>query len=304
MSYPTTKQSVTRKQLYGVLAIIGTALLWSTSGMLIKLIPWNPFTIAGARSLIASIVILLIIRKPKLDFSFYQIAAALAYASTMVLFIAANKYTTSANAIFLQYICPAITAFIAVPLLKEKTRVEHWIAIIFVFLGMIIIFLDKLNGGQLIGNILALLSALMFSFVFIFMRKQKDSSPLESLLLGHWVTAAVGLGVTLFLPLPVFTLPAVGAITAMGLVQIGFASVLFSYGIKHISAVSANLIAVIEPVFNPVWVLIVIGEIPSKNTIIGGGIILASVTGVQLVIAWRSNTSHNLLLEERKNSEN
>ena len=222
----------------------------------------------------------------------------------MLLFIVANKYTISANAILLQYVCPAITAFIAVPLIKEKTRPEHWVAIFFVLLGMIIIFLDKLSGGHLIGNILALFSALMFSFVFVFMRKQKDSSPLESLLLGHWITAAVGLGVTLFLPLPVFTLPAVGAIAALGIVQIGFASVLFSYGIKHISAISANLIAVIEPIFNPIWVLIVIGEIPSKNTIIGGGIIIAAVIGAQLVIARRSNTSRNLLLEERKNGEN
>ena len=288
-----TNKTITHNQLHGVLSITGTALLWSTAGMFIKLIPWHPFIIAGGRSLIASIVILLFIRKPKLNFSFYQIAAALAYALTMLLFTAANKYTTSANAIILQYICPVITAILAVPLLKEKTRLEHWVAIFFVFLGMIIIFFDKLGGGLLIGNILALFSALTFSFSFIFLRKQKDSSPLESLLLGHWITAAVGLVAALFLPLPVFTLPAVGAIVALGLFQIGFASILFSYAIKSISAISANLIAVIEPVFNPIWVLLVIGEIPSKNTIIGGGVIIAAVIGVQAVIAWRRNTSRN-----------
>ena len=298
------KQTLPRNQLYGLLAIVGTAFLWSTSGMLIKLIPWHPFTIAGGRSLIASVIILLIIRKPKFNFSFYQIAAALANALTMLLFVVANKYTTSANAILLQYVSPAITGLIAVPLLKEKTRPEHWIAIFFSLLGMLIIFLDKLGGGNLIGNILALFAALMSSFLFIFMRKQKDGSPLESMLLSHWITAAVGLGATLFLPLPVFTLPSLGLITAMGVFQIGFASVLFSYGIKHISAINANLIAVIEPVFNPVWVLIAIGEIPSKNTIIGGGIIIAAVTGASLINAKRRNASHNILPVKRKNSEN
>jgi drug/metabolite transporter (DMT)-like permease len=283
------KQNLSRNQLYGVLALAGTALLWSTSGMLIKLIPWNPFAIAGGRSLIASIVILLIIRKPKLRFSFYQVAAALANAATMLLFIAANKYTTAANAILLQYVCPVTTALLAAILLKEKTRLEHWIAVFFVMLGMIIIFLDKLGGGQIVGNILALSSALTFSFVFIFMRKQKDGSPLESFLLSHWITAAIGLGVSFFLPLPVFTLPAVGAIAVLGIFQIGFASVLFSYGIKRISAINANLIAVIEPVFNPVWVLIIIGEIPTINTIIGGGIIIAAVTGASIISARHGN---------------
>jgi len=285
------KQNLSRNQLYGALALAGTALLWSTSGMFIKLIPWNPFTIAGGRSLIASIVILLIIRKPKLHFSFYQVAAALAHSATMILFIAANKYTTAANAILLQYVCPITTALLAALILKEKTRIEHWAAVFFVMMGMVIIFLDKLGRGQIAGNILALCSALTFSFVFIFMRKQKDGSPLESFLLSHWITAAIGLGVTLFLPMPVFTLTAVGAITAMGIFQIGFASVLFSYGIKRISAINANLITVIEPVFNPVWVLIIIGEIPTINTLIGGVIIIAAVTGASLISARRGNGS-------------
>jgi drug/metabolite transporter (DMT)-like permease len=289
------KKNISRNQLQGALALAGTALLWSTSGMLIKLIPWNPFTIAGVRSLIASIVILLIIRKPKLHFSFYQVAAALANTATMLLFIAANKYTTAANAILLQYICPITTALLAALLLKEKTRPEHWIAMFFIMLGMVTIFLDKLGRGQIIGNILALSSGITFSFVFIFMRKQKDSSPLESFLLSHWITAAIGLGVTFFLPLPVFTLSAVGAIAALGIFQIGLTSVLFSYGIKRISAISANLIAVIEPVFNPVWVLITVGEVPTINSIIGGVIILLAVTVASVISAKHGNITESVI---------
>jgi drug/metabolite transporter (DMT)-like permease len=121
------------------------------------------------------------------------------------------------------------------------------------------------------------------------MRKQKDGSPLESLLLSNWIAAAIGLGISFFLPLPVFTLPAVGAIAALGIFQLGFASVLFSYGIKRISAINANLITVIEPVFNPVWVLIIIGEVPTINTIIGGGIIIAAVTGASIISAKHGN---------------
>lgn len=284
------KSNLSHNQLYGVLTLAGTALLWSTSGMFIKLISWQPFAIAGGRSLIASVVILLFIRKPKLNFSFYQVAAALANAATMLLFVVANKYTTAANAILLQYTCPVITVLLAALILKEKTRLEHWVAVFFVMLGMIIIFLDKLGGGQIVGNILALSSAFTFSLVFIFMRKLKDGSPLESFLLSHWITAAIGLSTIFFFPRPVFTLQSVGAITAMGVFQLGFSSVLFSYGIKHISAISANLIAVIEPVFNPVWVLIVVGEIPTINSIIGGGIIVVAVTWASIISARHRNT--------------
>jgi drug/metabolite transporter (DMT)-like permease len=141
---------------------------WSIFGMLIRLIPWHPFTIAGRRSLIVSIVIMLIIRKPKLHFTFYQIAVALANTATMLLFVAANKFTTTVNAILLQYVCPITTALLAALLFKEKTRLEYWIAVFFVLLGMLIIFLDKMSGGQIAGNILALSSALTFSFVFYF----------------------------------------------------------------------------------------------------------------------------------------
>lgn len=291
----TTKKILLRDKLSGVLAVAGTALLWSTSGMFIKFIPWNPFAIAGARSLLASIFLLLIIRKPRLRFSFYQVAAALANAATMLLFIAANKYTTAANAIFLQYTCPIATALLAAPILKEKTKLEHWIAIFLTLIGMIVIFLDKLGTGHIVGNILALSSAFTFSLVFIFMRKQKDGLPLESFLLSHWITAVVGSAIALFLPLPVLTLPATGAIITMGVIQMGFSSVLFSYGIKRISAISANLITIIEPVLNPIWVLIAIGEIPSVNTVIGGGIIIAAVIGTTLIGAKRDKNKYNLL---------
>jgi drug/metabolite transporter (DMT)-like permease len=285
------KQNSSNSQLYGILAIAATALLWSTSGMLIKLLPWSPLTIAGGRSIIASIVILLFTRNLKIKFTSYKVAAAVANSATMLLFIAANKYTTAANAILLQYVCPVITALLAMWLLKERTRLEHWIAVAFVIAGLLIIFFDRLGGGRLLGNLLAIASAFTFSFVIIFMRKQKDGEPLEALLLSHWMTAAIGLGATFFIPLPVFTIKTIGAISVMGIFQMGLSSILFSYGIRRISAINANLITMIEPVMNPVWVLLIIGEIPTINTIIGGAIIIAAVTAASIVSAKRAYPS-------------
>jgi len=273
---------------YGVWAMVATAFLWSIAGLFIKVIDWNPFAIAGMRSLISSLVVLAWLRRPRFHWSPAQVGAALTQAATMLLFVAANKTTTAANAILLQYVGPVFTAVFGAWLLKERARWEHWVAFLFVGAGMVLLFMDKLGGGRMLGNVLALLSGLVFSFYYIFMRMQKDGSPLESILLAHWLTAAIGLGVALFLPLPVFTWQAAGAIAMLGLFQVGLAAVLFSAAIKRVTAVSANLIAVIEPVFNPVWVFLALGEKPGVNAIIGGAIIIAAVTGASIVSARRT----------------
>jgi drug/metabolite transporter (DMT)-like permease len=276
------------RQAAGVLAVVATAFLWSSAGLFIKVVDWHPFAIAGSRSLIAAVVILVWLRRPHFHFSFAQVAAAVCNCATMLLFVLANKTTTAANAILIQYVAPVFTAFLGAAMLKERVRPEHWGAMVVVAAGMVVLFMDKLGGGQLFGNLIALCSGLTFSLYFVFMRMQKDGSPLESILMSHLLAALIGLVVSLFMPLPAISLQAVGAIAALGLVQVGVSSVLFAYGIKHVSAVSANLIAVIEPVFNPVWVFLVIREAPSANAVIGGLMIIAAVTVSSVVGARRS----------------
>lgn len=280
----------TRANALGILAMAVTAFLWSIAGLFIKIIDWNPLTIAGFRSLIASLVVLLYLKRPKFHWSFPQVAAAFANAATMLLFVSANKTTTSANAILLQYVGPVFTAFIGAALLRERARLEHWIAFLLVALGMILMFMDKLGGGRTLGNVLALLSAITFSFYFVFMRMQKDGSPLESILLSHWIVAAIGIVASMFLPIPSVSLKAVGAIAVLGLFQVGLAAILFAAAITRISAVSANLIAVIEPVFNPIWVFLALGETPGPNAVIGGLIIVVAVTGASVFGAMRASS--------------
>ena len=276
-----------KEKIAGVLMMAATASLWSIAGLLIKVIDWHPLAIAGVRSLIASLVILAFLRKPKIHWSFPQVAAAVANAVTMLLFVVANKTTTAANAILLQYMAPVFTAFIGAALLKEKTRLEHWVSIFFVMVGMTIMFANKLDGGQFFGDAIALMSAVTFSLYIVFMRMQKEGSPLESNLMSQWIAAGVCLTASLFLPLPQFTQKSVAAILVLGIVQIGIPSILIAFAIRRISAVSANLIAVIEPVLNPVWVFLVLGEYPGMNTIIGGAVILLAVTGVSMISARR-----------------
>jgi len=271
----------------GILAMAATAFLWSIAGLFIKVIDWNPIAIAGMRSLIASIVILVYLKRPRIHLSFPQIAASIANALTMLLFVSANKTTTAANAILLQYIAPVLTAFTGAILLRERTHVEHIAALPLVAAGIIVMFFDKLGGGKLFGNVLAIMSGITFSFYFVFMRMQKDSSPLESILLSHWLTAGVCIIISLFLPMPHITPKSLAAIAVLGTIQIGLSAILFSIAIKRVSAVSANLIAIIEPIFNPLWVFLALRETPGAYALIGGGIIILAVTGASIITARR-----------------
>lgn len=265
--------------------------LWSLAGLFIKVLEWNPFLIAGMRSLIAFSFLLMFVRTIRLDWSWPLVGATMANAVTMLLFVAANKTTTAANAILLQYLAPVFTAILGWLILNERIRREQFIALLLTPVGLALLFFDRLSVGHLLGNTLALVSAVTFALLFIFTRMQKGGEPLQSLLASHGVTALIALTVALFLPLPTVTPAAVGSILALGVVQIGIASLFFVHGIKRINAVTANLIALIEPVFNPVWVFLLLGEAPSAQAVLGGLIIIGSVTAASILGSLRSQQS-------------
>ncbi len=280
---PTNARALLGPRGLGVAALAACALLWSLAGLFIKLIDWHPFAIAFARSAIAAVFLLAWIRKPRFTFSGPQILAALAYSATMLLFIYANKATTSANAILLQYGEPVYVAIIGSYVLKERPRAEHWIAFAFVALGMGLFFAGGIGGGGVLGNAAAVVAGLTFALYAIFMRKQKDGSPMESALLAHIFTAVIAFAACLFQPAPRIDARSLAAIAGLGILQIGLASVLFSIGIMRVTALDASLIGVLEPVFNPVWVFLATREAPGPNALVGGGIIIVAVLGSTFV---------------------
>jgi len=259
-----------------ILALIFCAALWSTGGILIKLVNLNPLAIAGSRSLVAALVILLITGKPKFTFSKGQIASALAYTGTVVLFVSANKFTTSANAILLQYTAPIYAAIFGYIILKEKVSKVDILTIGIVIAGMTLFFIDDLAGGNLLGNIIAILSGVTFALQAVLLRKQQDSSPAASLILGNIFTAIIGLPF-LFVQTPTQT--DIWVLIVMGVFQLGLAYTLYSFAIKHVTALEAILIPVIEPILNPLWVFLFVGEFPGKWTVVGGAIVILAVTG-------------------------
>jgi len=264
------------------------AFLWSTAGIFIKLVDWQPFAIAAARSGVAAVFLWIVLRKPRFSFSFDQVSTALAYAATMILFVVANKLTTPANAILLQYGAPVYVAILGSFMLKEKPKPEHWAALAAVCGGMLLFFMDSLGKGSFLGDCVAALAGLTFALNIIMLRKQKDASPTESLLLGHIFTTLIAGGISLFLPAPVLSARSVLAILALGIVQIGIAALLFSYGIKRITALESILTAVIEPLFNPLWVFLATGEAPGMRAVSGGLVIIGAVLASSFVSVRRA----------------
>lgn len=263
--------------LGGIAAVMSSAVLWSTAGIFIKLLDWNPILIAGSRSLVASLVLLAFIGRPRFSFSLPQIGAAVSYAANMLLFVVANKTTTAANAVLLMYTAPIFAAVFGLVLIKERPSAAQWVGLAVVIAGIVVFFSDHIAAGQAIGNILAVGSGLAFGLFSVFMRMQKDGSPLESSLLANIIMALIGLGAAAFVPLPRLAPASITAVLLLGVVQLGFASVFFSIGIKRVTAMQSMLIAMLEPILNPVWVFLFAGEKPSVNALVGGSLIIAAI---------------------------
>lgn len=268
------------------LFLLMTGVLWSTAGVLIKWISWNPVAIAGMRSAIAALLILIYMKKPKIHWSKASVAGALAYAVTVISFISANKLTTSANAILLQYTSPIYVLIFGAWFLGEKATRVDWISVFFTLFGMVLFFLDDLSGGNLWGNLLAVFSGLSFASMIILLRKQKDSSPIESVLLGNIVTAIVGLPF-MFTSVPADVKSWTGLLI-LGVFQLGLSYILYSEAIKHVTALEGALIPIIEPILNPLWVFLLMGEVPGLWAFIGGTIVLGSVVGKFIYILVQS----------------
>ncbi|MFU0825018.1 DMT family transporter [Clostridium sp.] len=269
------ENNVNREHAKAVVLLLITAVLWSFGGILIKLVSWNPIAIAGMRSGIASLLLLFIIKKPKWQWNRTKVCGTIAYVSMLVLFVSANKYTTAANAILLQYTAPVYIAIFGKVLLNEKTENIDWLFIAIIIVGMFLFFKDDIGGGSLIGNILGILSGIAFAFNVIFIRKQKDESPIEGVFWGNILTFIISI------PFMFNSMPDAKGWTGLillGTVQIGFSYVLYTKGIKNVTALEGVLIPVIEPILNPVWVFLFIGEKPGKWSLIGGTVVLTAVT--------------------------
>lgn len=262
------------ERLQGVLLLVVTAVLWSTSGLGIKWVHWHPLAIASARSAVAAVVVWLAFRRTPLQWNRALFAGGVGYAAMMVCFVAANKLTTAANAILLQYTSPLFVAVLGLVFLGEKPQRSDWLTMAVVCGGMVLFFQEQMSPGSLAGNLLAIGSGFSMAVMVVALRSQRQGSPHGSVLLGNLLTVLCGL--------PFLGEGSPGAagclvLLAMGIFQIGLSYVLYSLAIKRVSALEAAIVTMIEPLLNPLWVFLLLGEGPGRWAVYGGGVILTAV---------------------------
>lgn len=266
----------------GVLAVVLTALLWSSGGLFIKLISLTSMQLSFFRCLIAAIVFAVIFRKKVLKVNRLAILNAFFYATVLTLFVIATKTTTAANAIFLQSTAP-IYVLIFEPIIN-KTRWEpiNIITIAVCFIGMILFFLGELSPGHLEGNIVALLAGVAFAAFFLGMRKNDKEYQQSAIFYGNIIVAVIC--IPFILELETISFNDLWMVSFLGVFQIAAAYAIFTYGIKRILAVEASIISMLEPVLNPVWVLLGYGEVPTTFAILGGVIIISAISVRTLIL--------------------
>ncbi|HVT44918.1 MAG TPA: EamA family transporter [Thermoanaerobaculia bacterium] len=266
-------------QRRGILLVLGAALLWSSAGVGIKAIDDGPLKVAFFRSAIAAIALFAIVRPPRPRITPMFVTAIVSYAACLTTFVVATKWTSAANAIFLQYSGVVWVLLLAPVLLKEPMRGRDAVAIGVSLCGMTLLFVGQLGGGMLAGNLMAVLSSIFFALLVIALRKESGGRAETAVTWGN-VLATVAIFPFIIRDLHV-TPRSAAVLVFLGVFQIALAYVLFVRGLRHVTATQASLTAMLEPVANPIWVFLFLGERPASFAVVGGAIVLGA-------IAWRA----------------
>jgi drug/metabolite transporter (DMT)-like permease len=270
------------------LFLILAALLWSTSGVFIKALNWQPMSILAGRGIFTTTLFLIYMRRLPKNITRWTLLAAGGSIATQFLFVTSTKLTTAANSIFLQYTAPIYVVLLGYWLLREKPSDTDWTAMGLIFLGLLLFFGDQLTATGFYGNILAVLSGVTSAIMMVSFRAQKNSSPEDSVLIASLVFIVLGFPSILKESQTVTNWL---SIAYLGIFQIGLAFILFTKGIRLIPVLEANLIGTLEPILNPVWVFLFVGERMGKFALLGGLVVLAGVI-VSAVGSARTEKEH------------
>ena len=284
---------MTRKK--AIILLIMTSVLWSIGGLFIKLIDLNPIAIAGLRSGIAALVMLVYLRRPTIRLDKINILGAIAYASTLLCFVGANKLTSSANAIFLQYTAPVWVMLFTALIYKEKPRKSDVLVILVVLSGMALFFTGNFGPGSTVGNVVALFSGFFMAAMVIFF-KHTVGAAVEITFLGNILTFLFSVP---FLPRKIPDQTTILCLLILGIFQLGFSYILYTIAIKHVSSLEGILIPVIEPLLNPIWVLVFTGEKMSIYSLLGGLIIITAVV-IHQIRAARTIKAETLIISDEE----
>lgn len=263
-----------------ILEMLVCATLWSIAGIFIKLIPWNAFVIAGLRSLFAGLVVLVYMKIRHLRFLLNRrtVVAGVCMALLFFCFVSANKLTTAANAIVLQFTAPLFIMVLSVLFLHQKFRRTDVLAVVFTMAGISLFFFDQLSPGHIAGNLVAIVSGLLMGLMYMNLNCcGGEGERMSAILIGQLVTFLCSVPL-LFTTHPVFSALPVLYVVILGVVQLGIPYVLCARATEHCPPLACSLLGALEPLLNPVWVFLFDGEAPGVFALAGGAVVIATVT--------------------------
>ncbi|MBQ3055381.1 MAG: EamA family transporter [Oscillospiraceae bacterium] len=272
-------------QVKGTIYMLLCALCWSFSGLLVKVIPWSPFAVTGLRCFFGLLVTLLVVRDRRVRLTKQNFLTAACVLLTAASYIVAIRMTTAANAIVLQYTAPILILIYQILFQKKRATRLDLIAVTVILSGIVLFFVEGIAGGSVWGNLVALSSGVFFSGVFL-CNARPGATPMQSNILAYIMGSIIFLPsiVTNVTPDPL----AWGAAVVLGAVTLGLAYFFFAKGSQHISALAGSLITCIEPILSPLWVGLVVGEIPSAWGFGGMALVILGVVGYNVMLIRKS----------------
>ncbi len=267
------------KKYIGILLMLACALLWSANGLCIKLTPWNSMVLAGWRGFAGAITLFIAMKalKMKININARTILIGVCVCATGFLYIIANRLTTAANAIVLQYTSPVWLVVLSMIFFGRKYRGIDYAAVLLTVGGIALFFLDQLAPGGTLGNIIAIIDGCSLGGAYLLMGESEGGNRLSGTLAGLVMMAVVGIPFTFVYP-PEVTAVSVVMVAVMGIFMLGLPYALYSVAINYCPPLGCVLISSIEIVLNPVWVWLGTGEMPDTFAMIGSAVILITVT--------------------------
>ena len=262
-----------------VVLVLIAVFLWSTGGLFIKSTTIDAYQVTFFRSLFAAVTVLILTRKSGLKINGFGILTSVIYALLLFLFVWATKKTTAANAIFLQYTAPIYILVLAPFLIGEKFHWRDLLTVVIVLAGMSLFFVGQLRIEDYQGNTAALFSGIFLGLYIMLLRhpRGKGFNPAIAVIYGNLLLALVN-APTGIAAIPTMTLMDWFAVVFLGIFQIGISYILFIKGVVGgTRPLDASLIGFIEPLLNPVWVFLFVGERPSQWAILGGAVIVSAI---------------------------
>ena len=268
-----------RKENIAIIEMLLCATLWSIAGIFMKFLPWNGFALASLRSLIAGITIFvyMLISGKRFHANRKTIFAGMMTGCVYLCFTVANKLTTAASAIVLQFTDPVFIVLFSALFFHKKPRFADISVVLFTLLGIVLFFFDQLSPGNFLGNCVAILAGFFMACMYLCVGELPEEERFSAILIGQLFTFLVGLPAVV-LTRPEMTMWTMVCIMILGVFQLGISYILFAKASLYCPPLACALLAALEPLLNPVWVLLFYGERPGPYALIGGVIVIASIT--------------------------